>query len=122
MFYISTPYTLFPKGRQAAFEEAAIITARLLDVTGDVCFSPIVHCHPLAEFGGLDPLDMKRWLPFCEIMLSKCDTLIVAHMESWENSSGIAYEIDRAWQWKMPVFDCDPKTLTMSRRITRSAA
>lgn len=113
--YLGSPYTRFKPSIGAAFAETARIAARLLRLKVAV-FSPIVHCHPLSTFGRIDPLDHSIWLPFNEPFLRVCDTLLVAHMEGWEDSYGIKIEIEFFEKANKPIYDLDPATLMMTRR------
>jgi Domain of unknown function (DUF1937) len=116
--YLATPYTKFPNGIEQAFIAAAKLTARLLRM-GLQVYSPIAHTHPVGIYGGIDPLDLSIWLPFDEAMLRACDVLIVAHMESWETSKGIAHEIDFFTRAGKPIFDLDPLSLAMMKRMAQ---
>lgn len=113
--YLATPYTKYPHGPHIAFRHACKIAARLVQ-SGVNVYSPIAHTHPIAVHGGLDILDLTIWLPFDELMMSRCDTLIVAHMEGWQESKGIAHEIKFFLDAGKPIFDLDPQTLSMVRR------
>lgn len=113
--YLATPYTRYPAGIERAFTDAAKLAARLLHA-GVKVYSPIAHTHPLAVYGDLDPLDHSIWLPFDEAMMAKADVLIVARMEGWAASKGIAHEIQYFADRHKPIFDLDPVTLTMTRR------
>lgn len=113
--YLATPYSRYPAGIEAAFQDAAALAARLLRA-GILVYSPIAHTHPLAMYGLLDPLD-HIWLPFDELMMARCDTLIVAHMEGWRGSKGIAREIEFFKRAGKPIFDLpDITTCTLVRR------
>lgn len=118
--YLATPYTKHPRGIWTAFFDAAEIAARLLSA-GVKVYSPIAHTHPLAIFGGLDPLDHSIWMPFDEAMMTAASVLIVAHMEGWDSSKGIALEIKHFEARGKPIFDLDPKTLVMTRRCFDSS-
>jgi hypothetical protein len=113
--YLGTPYTRYGAGLDAAFEVAADLTARLT-TAGLTVYSPIVHSHPLAKHGGLDPLDLSIWYPHNDALMARCDSLIVAHMDGWRDSIGIAYEIAYFKRVGKPIFDMNPATLTMVRR------
>jgi hypothetical protein len=113
--YIATPYTKFPRGIEAAFEEACRLTAALAK-TGIAVYSPIVQGHALAKHGNINPLDQEFWGQFNVPMLYVCRTLIVAHMDGWEQSSGIAEEIKFFEERGRPIFDLDPRTLSMIQR------
>lgn len=98
-----------------AFIEAAKLAAKLM-LAGVKVYSPIAHTHPLAIHGRLDPLDHSIWLPFDEAMLTVCDTLIVAQMDGWQESRGIAHEVAFFETAGKPIFDLDPDSLQMTRR------
>lgn len=113
--YLGTPYTKFKPNIICAYEEACQIAAALLSA-GVKVYSPIAHTHGLAIHGNLDPLDHKIWLPFDEAMMNVCDVLIVAQMPGWDESFGIAHEIDFFTKANKPIFDLDPVSMTMTRR------
>lgn len=114
--YLATPYSKYKNGDlNAAFVDASRLASRLL-VAGVKVYSPIAHTHPLAIHGGLDPLDYTIWLPFDETMMKVSDVLIVAHMDGWRESFGIAHEVDFFHRSNKPIFDLDTNTLNMLRR------
>lgn len=114
--YLATPYSKYPRGLVQAFIDASELAARLLR-SGVHVYCPIAHTHPLAVYGKLDPLDHSIWLPFDETIMSRCDTLIVAHMEGWQESKGIAHEIEYFERMRKPIFDLpDITTCNMVRR------
>jgi hypothetical protein len=113
--YLSSPYTLYAKGLDAAFQEIAAITGRLRKA-GLFVFSPIVHSHSEAVYAELDPLDLTLWYPYNKIMMQRCDNLIVAHMDGWNESAGVKGEIEFFEKAARPIFDLDPLTLSMVKR------
>lgn len=113
--YLATPYSKYRFGIDRAFSDASIVAAKLLK-DGIKVYSPIAHTHPLAAFSNLDPLDHSIWLPFDEAMMEAADALVVAHMEGWEASFGIAHEIKFFQSADKPIFDLDPETLEITRR------
>lgn len=118
--YLATPYSAFAKGPFAAFQQACEIAGHLLRA-GINCYSPIAHTHSVATFGDIDPLDHSIWLPFDEYMMAKCDGLIVAEMEGWRESKGIAHEIRFFERAAKPIWHLIPRTLTFVRRRYESA-
>lgn len=115
LIYLGTPYTKYPHGIHAAFNDAAELMAELIR-DGLRCYSPIVHCHPIAIHGNLDPLDHKIWLPFNSVMMRKSDAFLIAMMESWEDSTGIQLEIVSFRVRQTPVFYLNPVTWVVSER------
>jgi nucleoside 2-deoxyribosyltransferase len=113
--YLGTPYTRYKSGIVGAFCDACALAARLMQ-SGVTVYSPIAHTHPIAVHGKIDPLDLSIWLPFDEAMMERCDTLIVAHLDGWDQSRGIAHEVAFFERAGKPIFDLDPGTLVMVRR------
>lgn len=105
--YLATPYSKFERGLDAAFREACVLTARLIK-TGIAVYCPVVQSHFLAIHGNIDPLDQEFWGKFNLPMLRVCRTLIVAHMNGWDQSTGIAQEIEFFEKRARPIFDLDP--------------
>jgi len=91
-WYLATVYSKHPRGINAAFEEAAKVSARLVE-QGLAVFSPIAHSHPVAIHGGLDPLDHSVWMPLDEPMMNAAHGIIVVQMEGWRESYGVGLEI-----------------------------
>lgn len=116
LYYLATPYSKYAGGIDKAFEDAAALAAGLM-ASGLKVYSPIAHTHPLAIHGQLDPLDHSIWLPFDEVMMQRCDCLLVAHMDGWQDSFGIAHEIDWFAKANKPVFDLDPVTMQIVERV-----
>lgn len=115
LVYLATPYSKYPAGIEAAFQDAAAIAGRLV-TTGVRVYSPIAHTHPLAIFAGIDPLSHDIWLPFDEAMMCACQALLVAHMDGWDQSRGVAHEIEVFEKAGKPIFDLDPVTLVATLR------
>ena len=113
--YLATPYTRYPRGIWHAFIDASTLAARLM-AAGVRVYSPIAHTHPLAIFSGLDPLDLKLWLPFDEAMMTAAHVLIVGKLDGWDTSRGVAHEIKFFERHGKPIFDLDPVSLMMTRR------
>ena len=114
--YLATPYSKYKGGDlNAAFKDAAKLAAELLAV-GIKVYSPIAHTHPLALFSDLDPLDHSIWLPFDEAMMTAADALVVAHMDGWAESYGIAHEVKFFDDQRKPIFDLNPSTGEVTKR------
>lgn len=112
--YLATPYSK-TGDLHAAYCDACALAARLI-LAGVNVFSPISHSHGIAEHGDIDPLDQQFWKEADHVFLVKCDTLIVAQMDGWDQSNGIAHEIAFFEQHGKPIFYLNPDTLAMVRR------
>jgi hypothetical protein len=110
-WYIMTPYTKYPAGMQAAFNDATRVTASFSSIRLNV-YTPIVHGHPQALVAKL-PTDHHFWwsmnLPF---MQASCGALVV-ELEGWRESDGINAEIEwYAQQGKRVLYlPCPPLTI-----------
>ncbi len=101
-WYLGTPYSKFRLGLEAAFLAACDARADLVRA-GIPCFSPIVHSHPVAIHGKIDPLSHAIWLP-AEQPIMRCATgLIVRMLEGWEDSYGLGEEIKDFERHRKPV-------------------
>lgn len=112
LVYLATPYSKYKPGIELAFQHASALAAALLKL-GVKVYSPIAHTHPLAIYGNIDPLDHSIWIPFDEAMMKACGALVVARMEGWQESRGIAHEIKFFKKRGKPVFYMDPTSLAL---------
>lgn len=110
--YLATPYSKYADGLDAAFAAACRLAADLVIRKINV-FSPIVHSHMIARLARLDPLDHSIWLPLDEFMMRRCDVLLVAQLPGWEESVGVAHEIDFFLEAAKPVFVLTPETMAI---------
>ncbi len=115
LYYLATPYSKYPHGIERAFQDAAKTVAALLRKS-IISYSPIAHTHPVAIFGGIDPLDHRIWLDFDAKMMTACDAMIVAQMDGWRESIGIAYEIEAFVRMDKPIYDLDMTTFELAPR------
>jgi hypothetical protein len=106
--YLATPYSKHPAGVDAAHAEACAIAARLFKM-GMLVYSPIAHTHAIAKTGGLD-LGFEQWAAFDEAMIAASDGMVVAMMDGWQDSTGIAAEIVICKRLGKPVQYLDPKS------------
>jgi len=112
--FLSTPYSDWGD-LGLAHADACTIAGKLM-LAGIHVFCPIAHSHHIARYGEIDRLDHKFCLAQNEVVLRKCDVLIVAQMQGCEISKGIAHEIDTFRRLGKPIFDVDPTTMTMAKR------
>jgi hypothetical protein len=113
LVYLATPYTRYPQGIRKAFEDASRLAGKLID-DGVNVFSPIVHSHPIAIFGRIDPLSHAIWTPRNEPFINASDTCLVGKFESWDKSDGITYEIDRFKTQRKKIYYIDPWSMEVS--------
>jgi len=92
MIYLASPYSdannmHVPKLR---FEQVCY-AASCLAAKGYKIFSPIAHCHPIANYGL--PTGFDYWEPYDREFLEFCESMIVLKLPGWRESKGVQGEI-----------------------------
>src|SRR5262245_23039352 len=105
--YLATAYSKYSGGIEAA-HKVACEQAALLVKAGVPVYSPIAHTHPIAIYGDLDPLDHSIWLEADRTFMEAAKALIVCKMPGWEDSYGIAVEVDYFRHAGKPVYYMEP--------------
>ena len=90
-YYLSTPYSKYPGGLEAAFQMACRQAAILLKAKVPV-YCPIAHGHAIGDANGIDPLDWDFWMEADAPMMEAAKGLIVVKAPTWGLSYGIAEE------------------------------
>lgn len=111
--YIASPYTLYRDGPGIARIHASALCGKLMRERIKF-FCPIMHGHPMSEFGGADPFDHSLWLPFNQPLLEACDVLVVAQLPGWRESRGVRHEIDWFANAVRPIVYLSPETLAVA--------
>lgn len=101
LYYVATPYSSYPEGRDAAFLDACLATGGLVK-RGFHVYSPIAHCHPIAMKCGLET-DAATWAAFNDTMMQRADGLIVVMLPTWDRSIGVKAEIEFFRGAKKPI-------------------
>lgn len=105
--YLASPYSHpDPEVRRQRFEDVCRIAGRLMS-QGKLIFSPIAHTHPIAEMGDL-PKGFDFWEEFDRAMLAACGELLILRLSGWQESQGIAAEIEIATEMDIPINYIDP--------------
>ncbi len=102
LIYLASPYS-HPDDtvRQARFDAVCRAAGRMM-ANGALVFSPIAHSHPIAEYRQL-PTDFGYWEAFDRTILGACKALVVLTLDGWEQSKGVAAEVDIALSLRLPV-------------------
>jgi hypothetical protein len=102
LIYLASPYTHDdPLVMQERYELVCEYTAKLKRA-GRYVFSPIAHCHGPALYGL--PREYEYWKGYCELMLPKCDEMLVLMLDGYEESKGISGEVALAKELGMPLW------------------
>lgn len=93
--------------RQKRYEYTKKMVAKLIS-GGNLAISPIVHNHEIAEQYNL-PMQGSYWKEYNEQLMTACSSIYVLKMPHWEESLGIAHELDYAVREDIPVvfISCD---------------
>lgn len=95
MIYFASPYSSKdPEIRILRYEQTCLKVAELT-ASGMIVISPVVYGHTLETWHTM-PLDWEFWENFCTSFLRKCDEIWVYMLPGWEESEGIAKEIELA--------------------------
>ena len=96
LIYIASPYTNPEDSiRIQNYTDVTKIAADLV-AEGHIAISPITYGHVLSECKKM-PTDWGFWMDFCLVLLAKCDKILVCNtIPGWENSKGVAAEIEFA--------------------------
>lgn len=92
-WFLATVYSRHPYGPEAAFKHAVGVSYRLLQ-EGVSVYSPIVHSHPIAMHNGDLPTDAEFWWRYNLPFMEAAHGLIVMAITGWQESVGIAIEIE----------------------------
>lgn len=101
-WYLGTEYTKYSGGIHNGWLLAVRTAADLLK-KGIIVYSPIVHTHPIAIYGQIDPLDHNIWLPADKPFMEAARGLIVYQSPGWRESYGISKEINYFLSAEKPV-------------------
>lgn len=109
LIYLASPYShANPAVKENRFDEVCRIAGRLMR-DGHCVFSPIAHSHSVElqfDGGGVEGHDF--WLRQDFAILRHAEKLVVLKLYGWEESRGIAAEIDFATRIGIPVEYLEP--------------
>lgn len=106
-WYVATPYGKYPYGTDAAHKLACQCMAKLIKLNVNV-FSPIAHTHAIAEHGQLEKVNHELWTRVDKPFVDTAGGLIAVIAESWQQSTGMADEIDAFTKAQKPIVYWDP--------------
>ena len=105
MIYLASPYShTNPAVREERYLLARHFTVLMLK-TGRPVFSPIVYGKEMETQIGTD---FESWKLLNDRMIEICDGFIVLRIDGWEESKGVAYEIELAKSLGLSITYVDP--------------
>ena len=107
MIYIASPYSDPDHAvMEQRFDAVCRYAGRLMN-EGNVVYSPIAHCHPIAVRVGL-PREWAFWKQFDTVMLTAATSMHVLRLPGWENSKGVRAEREIAERLGLYIKEVDP--------------
>lgn len=114
LVYLATPYSHpDPLVRVFRFNAVNRAAAQLM-AKGLHIYSPISHTHPIAMEGSL-PLGWDFWQQYDRAILDACCRMIVLRLPGWEESKGVAAEMQIAQDLGLAVSFIDPDSIDQER-------
>lgn len=102
MIYIASPYSDPDKKKMQERFEAVCRYAGACLKKGEIVFSPIAHCHPIAERFDL-PRTWEFWKKVDVGYLRLASELRVLELDGWKESTGVAQEVYIAGTLGIPI-------------------
>lgn len=108
--YLASPYSApTEQERILRFNEACRAAAKLMR-DGLTVFCPISHSHPIAmHMPSKYSMDHEFWMRQDLPILVKCARMYVLRLSGWEQSKGVAKELEFAVNQGIPVIYIDPE-------------
>lgn len=102
MIYLASPYShKDPLVVRTRFLLTMQATAALIK-QGHFVWSPIVHCHEMAERHTM-PTDAEFWKSYNFDFIRRADAIFLLAISGWDQSKGVAMELDLARDLNIPV-------------------
>jgi hypothetical protein len=105
--YLATPYMHIDNRIMKDRFDAVTFAAGRLMSKGKIIFSPITHCHPIAQLHDL-PRDWEFWKTFDTVYLNCSKEMYILGLPGWEGSTGVTAERQIMRELNRPVFLLDP--------------
>jgi hypothetical protein len=103
LIYLASPYSApTAKKREQRFKQVCKKAAELM-LSGEEVFCPIAHSHPIEVYGMTEVHSGDFWLKQDFAVLANCKKMVVYCMPGWQESKGIAREIDFATGMGIPI-------------------
>jgi len=100
--YLAHPYShISDTVREHRYMSVTMIAAELVQ-SGLLVYSPITHSHPMAKMASL-PMDWAFWEKYDRAFLEMCSELWVVAADGWQDSKGMAAEIQIAKELKLKI-------------------
>lgn len=102
-WYLGSPYSKYEGGIHQAHDHICSIAAKLVNRSVPF-YCPIAESHSIAMAGLLDPFDHEMWMHKDAPLMMAADALLVAKMPGWQESRGLAMEINYFEKAGKPIY------------------
>lgn len=113
MIYLASPYSHPSEVQRETNYQLVMEAASMLINDGRIIFSPIVHCHAMAEEHNM-PTDFTFWNSYCLGMVDACTAFYVLKIPGWKQSKGLEAEFLHARKLGKTLKMLDPTFLIAS--------
>lgn len=107
LFYLAAPYSHPDSSVRQMRHMTVNRIAFQLHQQGKFVYSPLTHNIPLIQTCNRIA-SWDDWGQFDQLMLSRCDKLLVVTMDGWEASRGVFAEMQLAKELAIPIEMLDP--------------
>lgn len=108
LWYLASPYSGHPHGKEVAFRAAAA-NAGLLMAAGVGVFSPISHTHPVEKYSPqVRDKSHGFWMAVDRAIFDRCDGVLVLTDPGWLSSRGVTMEVGWAKERGIPIVYMTP--------------
>ena len=102
ILYLAAPYSASDhKTEKRRFKKTCEVQAKLM-TAGIAVFSPLANSIPAVELGGL-AINHAEFMRFDNIILRRCNEVLVLALDGWQESKGVQEEINEAIALRKPV-------------------
>lgn len=102
LIYLASPYTNSDRAILIAnYEKISEVAAKLIE-EGNMVYAPVSYGHNLCNFRVL-PTNWEFWMDLCFNFLTRCDKMVICMIPGWEESKGIAAEIEICKEHNIPI-------------------
>ncbi len=119
-FYLASPYSKYPGGVEAAFNEACVNAAMLM-AEGIPIFCPIAHTHPLDAYIPREKSTHAFWMKADRWAVQLAHGIIVLEMDGWQDSLGVRHEIKCFQEALKPIIPMTPRVIPHGLLIRAAA-
>ena len=110
IYYLASPYSGTAAEVEQRMETFYRIDAHLMKM-GYFTVSPLFK-HSILKYESL-PADWEYWKKYSNMMMDKCDAMIIITSEGWETSVGVQAEIEIALERALPIWLVNPTNLVV---------